>query len=579
MLDYIHLLIDSFFGSTEYFIKFYIFKDTPVFMISFVCIIFLVFGYEIITRFYNRYISIHLFKELNHYLQNIGLVLFIYLSWLLVMISLSEIKFEDQTMDLLLKYLVDLSLVEGFFAFLFSFITAMAFLPPLKRQLLECHFKSKQILSTYLIFLVSIFVIISHLSEVDIYFSLFGSTYLFVLSHFILAPILGLIALDICRDILSKFMKRKSYINIISRNVCVITASATLIVGVNNSSFFDIGFTGLLALLIAILGVQIGILLRERIPTILIDQGIKTQYNHLLANFICFVIIFQFVGIALSLSSFEYYAGVQNILSALTKIAVFTVAALIVRKYLIEDVSKLKIDSTLSIYFGRVIIAFIAAICVILVMEDLKIDTRPFYAIIFAGGLAIALALQSSLSNFAAGLWIVLFKPYKIGDLVMVGDNLGVIVDIDFLFSRLQLYNGSIIVIPNAQVLSNGVQNFYSSNIYRVRTEVLVSYKADLKKVLKTFTSILEKMPNTGIGKKNNYVNSCISAANHQIWIKGFEASGILIRVSYWIDSPLAEVSFTNNFREAIITQFKKEMIEIPFNRLDVKIMQNEPDS
>jgi small-conductance mechanosensitive channel len=212
-------------------------------------------------------------------------------------------------------------------------------------------------------------------------------------------------------------------------------------------------------------------------------------------------------------------------------------------------------------------------------MEDLKIDTRPFYAIIFAGGLAIALALQSSLSNFAAGLWIVLFKPYKIGDLVMVGDNLGVIVDIDFLFSRLQLYNGSIIVIPNAQVLSNGVQNFYSSNIYRVRTEVLVSYKADLKKVLKTFTSILEKMPNTGIGKKNNYVNSCISAANHQIWIKGFEASGILIRVSYWIDSPLAEVSFTNNFREAIITQFKKEMIEIPFNRLDVKIMQNEPDS
>ena len=101
--------------------------------------------------------------------------------------------------------------------------------------------------------------------------------------------------------------------------------------------FFDIGFTGLLALLIAILGVQIGILLRERIPTILIDQGIKTQYNHLLANFICFVIIFQFVGIALSLSSFEYYAGVQNILSALTKIAVFTVAALIVRKYLISS--------------------------------------------------------------------------------------------------------------------------------------------------------------------------------------------------------------------------------------------------
>ena len=207
-------------------------------------------------------------------------------------------------------------------------------------------------------------------------------------------------------------------------------------------------------------------------------------------------------------------------------------------------------------------------------MEDLKIDTRPLLGIIFAGGLAIALALQSSLSNFAAGLWIILFQPFKIKDNVVFKQQVGFIVDIDFLFTRLQLYNGTIIVIPNSAILSNAVQNLSCSNIYRVKTEVCVSYKANLTKVIEVFTKILEKMPHSGLGKKNNYTNSVVSASKHQIWIKGFEDSGILIRVSYWIDSPLLEVAFTNAFRQAVATQFQKEMIDIPFNRMDVHILK-----
>ena len=69
-----------------------------------------------------------------------------------------------------------------------------------------------------------------------------------------------------------------------------------------------------------------------------------------------------------------------------------------------------------------------------------------------------------------------------------------------------------------------------------------------------------------------------VSASKHQIWIKGFEDSGILIRVSYWIDSPLLEVAFTNAFRQAVATQFQKEMIDIPFNRMDVHILKNDSD-
>ena len=578
MLDYIHLLIDSLFGSTEYFIKLYIFKDTPLFIISFTCILFLVVGYEFITRSYNVYVNKHLFQEFSRYLQNIGLVLFAYLSWLLIMISLSDFKSGNLMFDTFLGYLVNLSVVECFFVFLFSFVTAWACLPPLKRQLTQLNFSKIQVFGTYIIFLASIFLIISHIIEVDVYLSLLASNYLFILCQFLLAPILGLIVMDICHDILSKFMKKKTYINMISRNIFIIVTAAIFIIGINNSSFVNLTITGLLASIIVVLGIQIGLLLRERIPAILISHKIKTPYDKLLANFICLIIIFQFIAGALTLSSVEYYTGLENILSAFTHIAIFTVAAMVVHKYLIEDVTKHKIDSTLSIYFGRVIIAVLALICIILVMEDLKVDTRPLLGIIFAGGLAIALALQSSLSNFAAGLWIVLFKPFKIKDNVAFKQQIGFIVDIDFLFTRLQLYNGSIIVIPNSEILSNVVQNLSCSNIYRVRTEICVSYKADLAKVIEVFTKILEKMPHSGLGKKNNYSNSVIAALKHQIWIAGFEDSGILVRVSYWIDSPAFEVSFTNAFRESVATQFQKEMIEIPFNRMDVHILKDGSD-
>ena len=297
-------------------------------------------------------------------------------------------------------------------------------------------------------------------------------------------------------------MKKKSYINMISRNIFIIVIAATCIIGISNTSFVHLTMTGLLASIIAVLGIQIGLLLRERIPAILISHQIKTPHDKLLANFICFIIIFQFIAAALTLSSIKYYSVLHHILSAFTHIALFTVAAMVVHKYLIEDVHKHKMDSTLSIYFGRVLITLLALICVIFVMEDLKIDTRPLLGIIFAGGLAIALALQSSLSNFAAGLWIILFQPFKIKDNVVFKQQVGFIVDIDFLFTRLQLYNGTIIVIPNSAILSNAVQNLSCSNIYRVKTEVCVSYKANLTKVIEVFTKILEKMPHSGLGKR-----------------------------------------------------------------------------
>lgn len=119
------------------------------------------------------------------------------------------------------------------------------------------------------------------------------------------------------------------------------------------------------------------------------------------------------------------------------------------------------------------------------------IETTSFAAIIAAAGLAIGLALQGSLSNFAGGVIIMIFKPFKIGDLIEAQGEIGAVKEIEIFTTRLIGLSNKEIIIPNG-ILSNGnIVNYTSLGTRRVDLVFGVSYDADIKKTKEVLSSIL----------------------------------------------------------------------------------------
>jgi len=141
------------------------------------------------------------------------------------------------------------------------------------------------------------------------------------------------------------------------------------------------------------------------------------------------------------------------------------------------------------LFWGLRIILFIA------VISKLGIESSSFVAILGAAGLAVGLSLQGSLSNFAGGMLIILFKPFKLGDTIEAQNVSGTVVDIQIFVTQLLTSNNQAIFIPNG-ILSNGVIINYSQQHNR-RTDLVfsVSYDTDIKQAREMLLSILENNP------------------------------------------------------------------------------------
>lgn len=111
------------------------------------------------------------------------------------------------------------------------------------------------------------------------------------------------------------------------------------------------------------------------------------------------------------------------------------------------------------------------------------INTTAFVGVLAAAGLAIGLALQGSLGNFAAGILIILFKPYRLGDWIEVGDKFGKVADIQIFTTVLTSPGNKTLVIPNGQIIDGVISNFSLNDYIRVDMEVLLSYKEDFPRV------------------------------------------------------------------------------------------------
>ncbi len=182
----------------------------------------------------------------------------------------------------------------------------------------------------------------------------------------------------------------------------------------------------------------------------------------------------------------------------------------------------------------------------------LGVPMSSFLAILGAAGLAIGLALQGSLSNFAGGVLILLFKPFKVGDVIEGQGNTGTVTKIDVLYTHLNTFDNKEVVIPNGNLANSEVINYSSQPTRRVEIKVGVAYSTDLNKAKTVILDLL---------KNDDRVHAEPAPV---VFLQNFGDNSLDLVVRAWTDSGnLWPVYFDS--MEKIKSAFDTNDIEIPF--------------
>ena len=156
---------------------------------------------------------------------------------------------------------------------------------------------------------------------------------------------------------------------------------------------------------------------------------------------------------------------------------------------------KRSVDAVLVDFLGTIVYALILIAAIIAAVDQMGIPATSFMAIIGAAGLAIGLALKDSLSNFASGVMLVLFRPFAKGDLVDAGGILGTVDEIHLVSTMLTTPDNKQIIVPNSLMYSNAITNFSAKDTRRVDMVIGVGYDDDLKAAAKVLQKVCSEHP------------------------------------------------------------------------------------
>lgn len=219
------------------------------------------------------------------------------------------------------------------------------------------------------------------------------------------------------------------------------------------------------------------------------------------------------------------------------------------------------IDPAITGFACSLFQAFIKVAIVIAVLSSVGIETSSFIAVLGAAGLAIGLSLQGSLANFASGILIIIFRPFKAGDFVEAGGVAGSVKDIQIFSTVLTSPDNKYIVVPNAQITGSPIVNYSRHDTRRIDLTIGVSYTADLQKTQQVLASILDAHP------------LVLKDPAHTIGVSSLGDSAVNFAVRPWVETANywpVQFELNKQIKEAL----DKENIGIPYPQMDVHVRQ-----
>lgn len=231
-------------------------------------------------------------------------------------------------------------------------------------------------------------------------------------------------------------------------------------------------------------------------------------------------------------------------------------------KFLRRTMTKKEVDPSLIPFTVSLANVTLKAMLLISVASMIGIQTTSFVAILGAAGLAIGLALQGSLANFAGGVLILMFKPFKVGDVIEAQGFIGIVKGIQIFNTIINTFDNKKVIIPNGAISSGSITNFSAEEYRRVDMEFGIGYGDDIKKA----KEVLDKL----IASDSRIINE---PAEPFVAVKELGASSVNFVVRVWAKADdYWGIYF--DMQENVKLTFDKEGISIPFPQTDVHLFQ-----
>lgn len=247
----------------------------------------------------------------------------------------------------------------------------------------------------------------------------------------------------------------------------------------------------------------------------------------------------------------------------LLAIITFLVGAFLIKKLmkmLRRQFEKKEVEKSLQGFLISILKTILWVVLIISIAGIVGIQTTSFVAILGAAGLAVGLALQGSLSNFAGGVLILLFKPFKVGDVVEAQGFLGIINDVQIFHTIMKTFDNRTIILPNGPLANSPIMNASKEEFRRADMEFGVSYSDDIDKVKQLLRNLIDA--------DDRILNE---PSEPFIALSSLGDSSVNFVVRVWTKaSDLWPVTF--DFNENVKKLFDKEGVSIPFPQTDVHL-------
>jgi small conductance mechanosensitive channel len=186
---------------------------------------------------------------------------------------------------------------------------------------------------------------------------------------------------------------------------------------------------------------------------------------------------------------------------------------------------KRELDPTLTKFLADILLWVLRVLLFVTFISKLGIETSSFVAILGAMGLAVGLSLQGSLSNFAGGMLIILFKPFKVGDTIEAQTMIGTVSEIQIFVTKLINANNQTIFIPNGALSNGTIINYSLQGFRRADLTLSISYDTDIKKAKDIITEVLKNNPKV------------LKTPEAEVSVKLLTDSGIQLAVRPWANN------------------------------------------
>ncbi|MEX2171359.1 MAG: mechanosensitive ion channel domain-containing protein [Pirellulales bacterium] len=226
-----------------------------------------------------------------------------------------------------------------------------------------------------------------------------------------------------------------------------------------------------------------------------------------------------------------------------------------------SSLTKLRFDATLTKFLAKLVRWGVLLMATLGCLGKFGVETTSFAAVIGATGLAIGLAFQGTLSNFAAGAMLLIFRPYKVGDVVHIAGYAGTVDEIELFTTSIDTSDNRRIIIPNGEIFGAVIENITHNRLRRIDVSVGVSYSADIDRTKDVLLAALKSVP--GI----------VHTPEPSASLSALGASSVDWGVSVW--GPTKDYgAIKHAVMRAVKMHLDKAGIDIPFPQMDVRVQQ-----